>query len=398
MNISLLINILFNWIENKSKRKYYVYFLTFFLVCMSLLFATPKYEKWIRDFNKPQSFLTPNIPRSELVDNLKYSWEVTKLKADNLLDPLTQIDQTTSPRNRVFRLTPPLIIKIFRLNPLTTNIVQFILGIFFISLFYRFSKKILDNPVAATFLCAGLVFTYFGRVFFFDIGYGFDGLAYLLLLLAMYYRNPVLVFSFATLAAWTDERALIALSIVLIFHQVDFKNSENFKLKNLVKLNAQGLAVIGAIFGYVILRMFLTYRYNMHTASGAITNLTQVLSNILGRHMLAGLWSFLEGFWLLYIFIIGFAISGKHFAFLVTVTFPILVLGLGSFFVDTTRSGSFMVPVVFIFLAYLNQFMNKKEMNILLCICMIFSFIYPAYYIAQGFSPYPPVFMSLFNF
>jgi hypothetical protein len=386
MNISR-VNLFFDWIEKKSRSKYYVVYLTSLLVILCLFFVTPNYNKWIHDLNAPPVILTDSISRSQLVDNLKYNWDVVMMKSRNLLDPLTSIDQTTSPRNTVFRLTVPLVIKVFGLSPLTTYIVQFLLGSLLISLFYKLSNRILKNAVAATFLTAGLVFTYFGRACF--ISMGFDGWDYLLLILTMSFKKPVTVFFFATLTAWTDERAVIALAIPFVFHQID---SGKFNFRNLLAIRSPNYGLISAVIGYILLRSFLTFQYNMHLSSGSITSLSYAERQFLGGFLQAGIWSFLEGFWLLSFFVFGYAISKKHYTILFMVFLPVLILGFGACFVDITRSGSFLVPVVFVFISYLRHFITQKDLNVILSICMVITVIYPAYYIAGGFNLNPSLY------
>ena len=383
-----------NWIGERAKSKFYVLQLTILLVLMSLFLAAPKYDLWIKDVNATKSYKEVG----NLKDNIKYHWDVVMMKSRNLTDPLNQIDQKTHARNTVFRLTIPLIIKIFHLTPVTTYILQFLIGIFLIYLLYQLAFSILGDPVSATFLTTGLAFIYFGRCAFVDVFTQFDGWAYFFLIAAMVVRNPFLIFALSTMAVWADERAGFALSIVFLFHHLDFKESKSITFKNLFRLNFSSFSVIVALLCYFALRYYLSVRYDMHYSMAAVGGLPVFLMRLKGGYVEAGIWTFLEGFWLLVIFYLIYASVKRDYIHLVIIVFPILILVFGACFNDVTRSGSYVVPVLFILLAYLKNQMSEKDMQLLLCICMVICFIFPPIEIAGGFNINSPILMNLDKF
>ena len=371
-NISI-IDAVFHWIEERAKNKFYVYFLTFFLVLISLFLATPKYHIWVRDFKDARNYTEVG----NLKDNIKYHWDVVMLKSRDLTNPLNHINQKVHARNTVFRLTVPIIIKIFGLTPLSTYILQFLIGIVLIILLYRLTYRILNSTISATFLTVGMVFIYFGRVCFIDVFTQFDGWAYFFLILSMSFKKPVYVFFFSALAVLSDERAIFALGIVILFHQMTANNTNDFSFKTLIKLKLPSYASITAIVGYLLLRYYLTIHYDMHVVNSTVTNHPFYENNFFGGYLQAGLWSFLEGFWLIFFIVAGFAIFKKHYIFFAFLIIPMLVLGGGAFFLDVTRSGSYMVPIVFVFIAFLRHHMDTKDLQFLLFLCMIICIIYP---------------------
>jgi len=379
MNIPWLNNI-FTWIENKSKNKYYVIYLTIILVFATLFLATPKYLYYIQN---PSKFEMAN-------------WNAVMMKSHNLLDPLTSFPAISHAAKKVFRLTVPLVIKIFHLDPFKTYILQFFIGIFLIFLIYKLALKILKDAVSSTFLAAGLVFIYFGRACFEDVISAFDGWAYFFIVCAMLFKNPFIIFSLCSLAAWTDERGLIALPIVILFHQANADKIEKFDFKNFFKFNLSSIGVIAAIIFYFLLRFFLMYHYNLRTPNGE-ANLPMIMINI--PIMGFAVWSFLEGFWLLYILVLGYALFKKNYSFILSVTAQILVLTIVSLCVyDNTRSGSYIVPIIFVIIIYLKNYMDKIDLRYVLFFCMIISFIFPSYYVKGIIDMQRPIYYDFIYF
>ena len=398
MNI-LWLNNFFFWLEKRSASKYYVYWLTLILLCLSLFFATPKYGEW---FNRRDA--TKLHWENHLANTLKLP--VASDDLTPISDSLTRSNQpsgTVTNQNpdqakKVFRLTVPLIIKIFHLKPITTYLIRFILGILLIILLYRLSYKIVKDPVSATLLTSGLVFISFGRTCFVDGATSFNGWAYLLMILALSYKNPLLVFSFSILAAWTDERVLFALPIVILFHQINTEGSSKFDFRHLVSLNRSSIGVITAIAGYIILRFTLSAAFNFQIPHEE--RISRIFHNNI-LHMGLGLWIFFEGFWLLLIVSAAMAIYSKNYSFLGLIFAHITgftIIAYYAYYYDITHSGSYLVPIVFVFLAYLRNFMSKHQLNVLLFFCMTVSFLFPANSIEGGINLNQPIFIDFVGY
>jgi hypothetical protein len=365
MTMSLIFSSLFSWIERKSTVKNYPIYLVLILVCVSLFFAFPRYD---------------------LYENTSPNWDVTMLKSKDLTNNLSHIAPDSFLAKKVFRLTVPVTIKLFHLNRIGVLAIQFVLGILFLLYAYKLTKRVFKDAVSATFLVAGLVFLYCGRTCFTELSYTwFDGWAYFFLLMALYNKNIFPVFLFATLAAWTDERAFIALPIVILFHQINSNKPHRFKFKGLIGLNPSSIAVIAAMGGYIGLRLFLASAYNMHTPK-ELANSGVLERNIIHTSFGFGAYTFLEGFWLLFPLLLFFAYKSKHYLFLILVLGSILLSTITALCVyDITRSGSYLFPILFVFIAYISNFIEVKDARGSLFVCMFFSFIFPPVnYVAFG--------------
>ena len=233
-----------SWVEKKAVSRRYPIYLTIVLVCCSLFLAFPRYDRHWNDI----------------------SWETTFLKSKNLTNNLQQLPPDSYLAKKVFRLTVPVIIRIFHLNRAAVLVTQFLLGVLLLYFSFQLANRILRDPVSATWFTGGIAFLYCGRTCFTEITYTwFDGWAYFFLVMSCYFRRFSLVFLFATLAAWTDERALIVLPIAALFHQIENAGAERLRFRRLLTLNLSSVAIFTALAIYAIIRVYLSYRYNMHT-------------------------------------------------------------------------------------------------------------------------------------
>jgi hypothetical protein len=383
MKIESFINTFFLWIETKTKEKFFLAKLIFFLVFLSLFFATPKF------------FFYMQQPH-----NVLHVWSAYQFKADHLTSSLTQYQAVSHEAKLVFRLTIPILIKLFGLNFITAYLLKFVLGVLSIILFFKITNKLLNDKVSATLLSAGLVFIYYGRSGF--IVYPtFDEIAYFFILLALYVRNPWLIFLCCSIAAWTDERSFLVLPIVIIFYQIyESKlvegNNNSLSYKNIYRLNRYSLAAFAAIVFYVALRLFLSFQYNMHTPSGG-ADFSVFVKNFIFLGF--GIWSFYEGFWLLLFLALVIMIKNKNYLLSVAILAQLLVSIVVACCVDDiTRSGACLGPLVFAFILIIKPHVSRDGMRNILLVCCFVSFVFPAYYIVAGLCMEQPIYYEAIRF
>jgi hypothetical protein len=324
----------------------------------------------------------------ELPSNTFETWDTIVLKSHDLTNSLSELNPQGHPAKLVFRLTVPLIMKVFNLSPIGIQIVQYVLGYLLIIFAYKISLKILNDSVSATFIALGIMFTHFGNANFYDGFYAFlDGWSYFFIIMAMYSQNVIGIFFFATCAAWNDERAFIALAVVLLFHQINTRIMSKYSFKELISLNSKSIAVLAAITSYLCLRLFLQFRFGMHTPlSGADVGLAMLREN--KNYLSLGIWTFLEGFWLLFPLFILIAAMNKNYLLLTLILAQSIIVTLMAGCVwDLTRSGAYLMPVIFILVCYLRNHITIDAMRFVLLIIMMVCFMFPPYYnILGGFG------------
>jgi hypothetical protein len=355
----------YSWIETKSTKKAYPFYLTLTLIGISLFLAFPRYDQY--DYNRI------------------IAWDVTMLKAHDLTNNLIQFAADSLFSKKVFRLTVPILIRLLHLNKTGILILQGIVGFFFIFFSYKLANRILKDAVSATMIAAGIMFMYAGRACFVDVSTYFDGWAYFFILMTIYSRNLALTFLFATMAAWVDERGALALVFPLLFHQVNAAKEKDFSLRALTRPSQPTIVVLAAIAGYLSLRLYLTHAFNMHTPTGD-ADFSAFKMNFIHASYGFGAFTFLEGFWLLVPIVALLAITNGHYSFLLAILGVMGGFSLAVFFVyDLTRSGSHLVASIFILLLYLQKFTQLNFIRTVSLICLFFCFIFPPInYVAFG--------------
>ncbi len=376
MNYSFLSPI-FSWIEKKAVHSLYPYFLTLTLILLSLFFATPRY------------LYLDSMPE------IKEGWEIVMLKSKDLTNSLKHLKADTHSAKTVFRLTVPVFVKLFSANQVITYFIQVFLGFVLILNLYKISNKIFENAISATFVTSGIVFLYFGRACFVDFTW-YDGWAFFALTMALSVRNVWMLSFFCLIAAWTDERALIVLPIIMLFKQIENNKSGDFSFKNLCRLNKASIFVLSSIGLYFIVRGTLMLFYNMHTPN-ASADLSTLKTNlpVIGF----GFWTFFEGFWLIILVALIYMIYNKNYMLALFILLQIIISSLVSFSVfDITRSGSYLVPILFVTCIYLKEKMEIKEINLHLFAGFLLTFLFPAYYIIGTLGMYQPIYFEALNF
>lgn len=355
MAIGTAITFLFHFIEQKAQSKLYPYGLALFLMLSSWFLAYPTFH-WLN-------------PEFE-------AWQTVMLKASDLTNSLTHIPPDSWLAKKVFRLTVPVIIRVFHLTPAAILLVQVMLGYSLYVLCYKLSDSILKDKVQATLLTAGIAFLYFGRTAWFDINYTwFDVFAYFFLLMAMYCQNIFAVFTCAMLAAWTDERGFIALSIVFLFHYLRDKINQPISISSIMRLNKPSMIVIFSGVLYLMVRQWLAMQYGMRTPTDGAN--FSVLTKTIGL-MPIGAMTFMEGFWLILVASFVNLSQQKNYPVIALLLLPLSVLTVVSGCVtDITRSGSYLVPILFILINYLKYVQSAYEMRMLLLACLLISFLFP---------------------
>ena len=353
---------LFFWIEKKSEKWYYVYVLSLFSILATC------------QLNSIYEFKT----RSVII-----KWNVLLLKSQDLTNSLDFLDPARNEAKLVFRLFIPVLIRLFHLNYIKLHIIQYIVGYLLIIASFKLADKLLKDKVSASFITIGLVCTYFGKTSFYDMAtYWFDGFAYFFIILGMLVSSPFLIFLFCTCAAWVDERAFMALSIVLVFQQLILIKSKNkIQFKDLIVLNSRSIAVLIAILTYVVFRLYLQTYYSMHTPlSEGLVSFNTFEKNIPFFPM--GLLSFLEGFWLLYFIFSLITIKNREYLLFTLISLIVIVFSTSAGMVfDVTRSGSYLMPLIFVIIIVLTNNFHKLFIRYSLFFALAVCVMIPPYII-----------------
>ncbi|MFN4915009.1 MAG: hypothetical protein ACK5FT_06800 [Sphingomonadales bacterium] len=375
---------LHRYIERQSAKKYFAVKLSFILMFASWFFAFPEVFTFF------------------IQHKLQSSWDVVILKANDLTNNLEHLTAYSWQAKKIFRITIPVIIKFFKLNPFIIICLQIGVGFLTYLYSYKLTHRISGDAVQATLIASTLAFLYFGRAAFFEHEYlWFDGFSYFFLLMAMYARRHLFIFIFSAMAAWNDERGFVGLSLVFLFHYFEKMDSDKINIRRVFNIDGRAAAVLLAILFYVSFRFILIYKYGMVTNLSGVGD-TQIIENAL-PFLAIGLLSFFEGFWLLIIFFLGFLIYKRDHYRAIIILIPLLAMVAVAFCVaDITRSGAFAVPIIFLIVSYLNKILHKDELKIVAGICFVITFIIPPIFVCSDWGVWAwfqkPTYMYLIDF
>lgn len=324
---------------------------TLLLTALSLFFAFPSYrdidpQAWEPFFQKAA---TPFV-------NSPYP-------ADAHINQLT------------FRMFMPLLVHYTHLRITGLMILYGLIGMANFYLVLKLTDSIFSDRRTALLIGLCSAFIYFGKCSFTEVrGEMFDGVAMFFLLLAMTAKPGVLKGLFIFLSAFTDERGLIASSLVWLFIVISSQE------KNLIKrlFSPGALFIYIAWISYLAARYFLIMHYGLHSGSGpALWALAFEMNN-----MPIGIWSALEGLWILVIYSWVLLYRHKQYIELFTyVFFTVLILFISFCVWDITRSVMYLFPAVFISLKVIKDRLDAQVFDRLLWLTLILCFVFPAYYI-----------------
>lgn len=350
---------------------------TVWLVGLSLFFQFPAYN-----------YLWAHLTGTEI----NPFWSHIQEQRQHLLTwteqpPGSHLEKTT------FRLTVPFIAWVLHLGTAGLYVLQFAMGVVLILLTLRFCERQHGDRIGAFLFTAGLVFTYAGSAAFFDIWGQRDPFGYFFLVIALVSRNPIAVFFSTVLAGFADERALIASSMVLLHHALN-TNSASQEDRAPFKLPRAGFAILAAWGAYAFLRFALMHFCGFRTGTGEI-GLEMFFRNL--DQLLWGLWSGLEGQWIIVVVFLLFLWRAEHKAWTLLFFCAIAAVAGAALLVDdTTRSMAYGFVILYPAYTWMARRADGRQVRIVLLFALLVSFIHPLYFkLGTGsMIPVDPVFMK----
>ncbi|MFM2223854.1 MAG: hypothetical protein RJA07_56 [Bacteroidota bacterium] len=309
-------------------------------------------------------------------DYFQHPYWVTVMKqvhSSTIYKTYEGVNPVSHEAKKTFRLTVPIIARIFHLNEIGIYLLQFLLGILFIYFIIDYAWKSTNDRLLAFYIALGATSVYFGTACFTDLYSYFSGWAFLFLFLCIYSKNNWLIFLLATLAAWTDERAFLSLVYPVFYWQIKNYFTENKSLKDLLIPQKKSIVIIVAMLVYVLARIYLQYAGfgTSHVESFLLSNLE--IAPI-------GVFTFFEGFWILIAYKFYVLLSEKKYALFFISLLLLMAMSVGSLIVlDITRSGSFMLLEVFISVYIILQLRGAAVLKSYLFFAVLICVIFPPY-------------------
>lgn len=348
------------WIERFTSGKYWQIKLVLLVFAYVLLVAFPSFDLLQKDF---------------AVD-----WNILMQQADHPLTPHYYAPESHEAK-MAFRLMVPILVHLLHLNMMGVICLQFLAGLLSWLVFIKIMERHTNDVVTTFILTLAMACINFSKCTLDIRGVFFDNIAFLFLLIPFLYPRVVVIFCCIFLAAWVDERALLASSFILLY--LIFNRQQKYMLFKII-------AVALAWTAYIILRLYLSRTYHLVTPSegtGFFVLFAQMNNWILG--IISGL----EGFWILPVLFISYKVKDKNWIDAVLFSGAMLMTMIVALSVaDISRSMNYLFISIPLLIAFLAQKENITDLRKIATLVLVFSFLFPAYSfssIRESYWSYP---------
>lgn len=303
-------------------------------------------------------FCKPHNNTFDLVKNPPYviKFESLMVKKSNLTDNLTMYSPTLHEAKGVFRLTVPVLMRIFGIETLPQlYMLQLVVGILLYLLMAALAYQCLHSYWASTATVIAISATYFGRAYFLDTYPWLDTFGFFFAILAIWGRKYwwVVILSIVALF-FTDERGAICAGLVFVsIKLLEMPAVGNITLKNIISFRGPANYVLLGLLVAVCVRAVLMFGYNMSTPLGQV-GYTVFLKQ--WKTVQLGMFDGLVGLWgIFFMAVLHMIINRKWLVSLLIVCslMPFVLVALSVH--DITRSIVYVVPLVFVCLKYLKE-------------------------------------------
>ena len=344
------------------------------LLCLGVIFffALPSYDRFFNDSTN---------------DYLHFWLHLSRQAAHPFtlqpgLDPISHEAKTA------FRLVPPLTGALVAwLSPMgglyLMFLVQHLLGVGFLYVLISLVYRLTGDRLTAVLTALAFSLIYLTRAFFYELYGLFDGYAYFFLLLAMAARTPAGFVAALFLAFWTDERAIIASPLVLLFqlHTRVFPFTIPTLLAQWKWYVPYGLSAAA----YLGIRIALEKYAGLFVpiGSGADAGLKLLLANFTSLPLATFL--VFEGISFLILWLLFFFVKQKAWLeVLLTAGMLAAVWVVSGCVWDFTRSGCYAFPVVLTALYFMGKYLPTAQVRAVLVLALLLCVTIPTYKF-QGF-------------
>jgi hypothetical protein len=286
-----------------------------------------------------------------------------QFQVDNLPCDMDRLFPPDSHESKLtFRLSVPIVARVLHLGETGLLILYGLAGIALLFMVLALSEKITGNRQAAFLVCLTIACVWPGETSFHELYGGvYDGVALCFVLLALSTESALLAGASLFLAAWTDERALIASAFLLLCGR------------------RKAIAAVTAGAGYLVARFILTKAFSLGVATGSVG------FSVLKSHAAlipVGFWTGLGGAWI----IVGFSfivLFHQRRYWLTAVFCGLLGAAIFAAFLvmDVTRSMAYCLPAVFIALSILARSESAGKIGKLVLIGGVASVLAPTFFV-----------------
>jgi hypothetical protein len=349
------------------------FYLPIIAVYVSLFFAFPSYDI---------------VKTKEMADN----WTAILNQVNNPFVP-HNYNEVSHQANLSFRLTPVIMARVFFIRSIIGFLVMQLISLLLMFVFlFKLFNKITGDIIVSVFLIFSISFIFIGNVLCSDYRGFFDVVAFLFLILTVFSRNAILIILFSLLAYFTDERALITSGLIYLYFIV--ADTEDLTHLKFLKLDYKRISLLLSWLFYCTLRIWLSIHF------GLKTNIKGVMDYLLNEtiHQINilpfGIWTGLEGFWILILISTMILIKEKCWKFLFFfLAFIMFDVFTAIWLFDVTRSMAYLMPSIFVSLVVLSKKATINQVRYV-ALTILLLCLTPTYYAGGAnqiswFYPFP---------
>lgn len=300
-------------------------------------------------------------------------------------DPSRDFDPITHESKKTFRLTVPLAAHVLGLGRHGVIALLHLCGFLTFLAAGTAAYRMTGDRVAAFLAVMTTATIPTGALAFWDFEkFFYDGVALAALTTALACRTHWLVALLVFIAAWTDERGLVASSLLFLYFWYDA--THGFDAKQRTSSRHCVWAVVSAWAAYAFGRMLLSWYCDFHTSTGAV-GLPAFMSQI--NLLTIASWGGLEGGWLLVLAACIVLWSLREFLYAASFVGAIAVIsGVACSVFDLTRSFAYLYPAVFVALRVLHPHTPLHSVRRLLLIGLIVSVLWLNLFVTGSHTVY----------
>lgn len=318
-----------------------------------------------------------------------YSWGHWEGFEKKVSEPFAALDYSPDKHEAktAYRFAVPLITRLLGLSNLVLILAETCLAIGFFYCAVRLVESSTSDRVAAVLFAVVLAPLLCGYSGVLPLGGKFDGVAFFALMAAMAASNPALIALGIQLACWTDERAIPASLIVLVFWLLCDRTGPECEASTF-RITPRSAGIVASVAIYFSVRLLIQFKTGLHTPVGTGTGVELGLLGRMTELYWTGIWSALRGGWLVVLVLIAVWLRRcclLPVALVVGASLPNII---GAFVVyDVSRSASYVFPLLCIAVVETAKFLPRFELRWMLLITALVNFVSSPLHLVAGAIP-----------
>jgi hypothetical protein len=304
------------------------------------------------------------------------TWQHAQTKIEHPLVDMSRLFPPGSHESKLtFRMAAPVLAHVLHIRQPGLMALSMVAGLLLLYCVLSVTYRLTGSRKAAAYTCMATACTWPGATAFHELRGGYyDAIAICALIGALCSVPSVVTAACVFVAAWTDERAPIASSLVFVFWMTEDRTSGR------PRFSSKHVGIVLGIAAYIATRAYITATYSLTPI---------VLSGGVGWRVLSGqmnvipwaVWTGLAGQWLL----VGCGVAAawlqkqRMIALLLCVALA-CVMGAAVCVIDITRSIAYCLPAVFVAMSLLRREPTRWLERVAFMSCLV-SVIFPTYYL-----------------